>query len=89
MRENRQRFLARHGDWLQHQPAPAPQPLHGDRWRSPEDHPRRPRVLIIDNEVPHMVKGGGLPRARLMLQALRDWPVTFFPLWFADDDWRD
>lgn len=89
MRENRQRFLARHSDWLQHQPAPAPQPLDGDRWRSPEDHPRRPRVLIIDNEVPHMVKGGGLPRARLMLHALRDWPVTLFPLWFADDDWRD
>lgn len=89
MRENRQQFVARHRDWLEHQPAPAPQPLHGDRWRSPEDRPRRPRVLILDNEVPHMVKGGGLPRARLMLQSLRDWPVTFFPLWLADDDWRD
>ncbi|MGC4404633.1 glycosyltransferase [Methyloversatilis sp. MC4-4] len=89
MRENRQRFVDRHGEWLKGQPAPAPQPLAGDRWRSPEDHPRRPRVLILDNEVPHMVKGGGLPRARLMLQALSDWPVTFFPLWQEDDDWRD
>lgn len=89
MRENRQHFVVRHDEWLRGQPAPAPQALHGDRWRSPEDHPRRPRVLVLDNEVPHMVKGGGLPRARLMLHALRDWPVTFFPLWFADDDWRD
>jgi len=89
MRENQQRFLACHGEWLQHQPAPSPQPLDGDRWCSPEDQPRRPRVLVIDNEVPHMFKGGGLPRARLMLQALRDWPVTFFPLWVAEDDWRD
>lgn len=89
MRENQQRFMACHGEWLQHQPAPSPQPLHCDRWCSPEDQPRRPRVLIIDNEVPHMFKGGGLPRARLMLQALRDWPVTFFPLWVAEDSWRD
>ncbi len=89
MRENRQRFEARHGAWLRGQPRPTAQPLDGDRWRSPEDHPRRPRILVIDNEVPHMVKGGGLPRARLMLQALRDWPVTLFPLWTADDDWRE
>ncbi|MCU4121191.1 tetratricopeptide repeat protein [Variovorax sp. N23] len=89
MRENQQRFLACHSEWLEHQPAPSPQPLDGDRWCSPEDQPRRPRVLIIDNEVPHMLKGGGLPRARLMLQALRDWPVTFFPLWVAEDNWRD
>jgi GT2 family glycosyltransferase/tetratricopeptide (TPR) repeat protein/glycosyltransferase involved in cell wall biosynthesis len=89
MRENQRHFLACHGEWLQHQPAPSPQPLDGDRWCSPEDQPRRPRVLVIDNEVPHMFKGGGLPRARLMLQALRDWPVTFFPLWVAEDHWRD
>ncbi|UCU98569.1 tetratricopeptide repeat protein [Acidovorax radicis] len=89
MRENQRHFLACHGEWLQHQPTPSPQPLDADRWRSPEDQPRRPRVLVIDNEVPHMFKGGGLPRARLMLQALRDWPVTFFPLWVAEDHWRD
>lgn len=89
MRDNRQRFVDCHREWLKDQPAHAPQPLAGDRWRSPEDRPRRPRVLILDNEVPHMVKGGGLPRARLMLQALRDWPVTFFPLWQEEDDWRE
>ena len=47
-----------------------------------------PRILMIDNEVPHMARGGGLPRARLMLQALKDWPVTLFPLWVIQDQWR-
>lgn len=88
MARNRDLFSHRHSDWLKHQPALAPQRLDGDRWRSPEDHPRRPRILVIDNEVPHMFKGGGLPRARLMLQALQDWPVTLFPLWTLHDDWR-
>ena len=46
-----------------------------------------PRVLMIDNEVPHMARGGGLPRARLMLQALQGWPVTLFPLWVIQDHW--
>lgn len=89
MRENRARFQARYADWLEDRPYPMAPRLDGDRWRSPEDQPRRPRVLVIDNEVPHMVKGGGLPRARHMLQALRDWPVSFFPLWQTDDDWRE
>jgi tetratricopeptide (TPR) repeat protein/GT2 family glycosyltransferase len=85
---NRDFFRQRYSDWLKDQPVLAPQPLGGDMWRSPEDRPRRPRVLFIDNEVPHMFKGGGLPRARLMLHALRDLPVTLFPLWTPHDDWR-
>lgn len=89
MRDNQKRFLSRHQEWLGDQPSAFAQSLDGDRWASPQDLPRRPRILIIDNEVPHMVKGGGLPRARLMLQSLKDWPVTFFPLWQAEDDWRD
>lgn len=87
MRDNRVRFVAKHHDWLQRQPRPRRLSLHDDFWRSPADRPRKPRVLILDNEVPHMARGGGLPRARLMLQALRDWPVTLFPLWSFDDDW--
>jgi predicted O-linked N-acetylglucosamine transferase (SPINDLY family)/GT2 family glycosyltransferase len=88
MTRNRERFFELHADWLAHQPEPQPLPLHGDRWDAPDDRPRKPRVLFIDNEVPHTIKGGGLPRARLMLQALRDWPVTLFPLWEPEDDWR-
>jgi predicted O-linked N-acetylglucosamine transferase (SPINDLY family)/GT2 family glycosyltransferase/predicted Zn-dependent protease/glycosyltransferase involved in cell wall biosynthesis len=88
MERNRDLFRARHAAWLQGQPSPQALPLDGDRWGSPEDRPRLPRVLFLDNEVPHMVRGGGLPRARLMLQALRDWPLTLLPLWTPQDDWR-
>lgn len=88
MERNRAVFCSRHARWLQGQPKPQPMVLDGDRWRSPEDLPRLPRVLFLENEVPHMARGGGLPRARLMLQALRDWPVTLFPLWTPQDDWR-
>lgn len=88
MRRNREVFVERHGAWLAGQPSPAALPLQGDRWRSPQDRPvRRPRVLVIDNEVPHAWKGGGLPRARSMLQALDGWPVTFYPLWGIEDTW--
>jgi GT2 family glycosyltransferase/tetratricopeptide (TPR) repeat protein len=90
MKRNREVFRVRYADWLQNQPRPQSPTLalDADRWRSPDDLPRRPRVLFLDNEVPHMHRGGGLPRARLMLQALRDWPVTLFPLWNPHDDWR-
>ncbi len=89
MERNADIFRSRYAPWLKEQPRPQALPLDGDRWSSPEDRPRRPRVLFIENEVPHMSKGGGLPRARLMLHALRDWPVTLFPLWTLHDHWRD
>ncbi len=88
MRHNRALFQAKHAQWLQHAPRPMALSLDADMWRSPQDRPRRPRVLMLDNEVPHMDRGGGLPRARLMLQALSDWPVTLYPLWNADDEWQ-
>lgn len=86
---NQARFRERHAQWLRQQPAPHVLTLEGDRWRSPEDAPRRrPRVLVLDNEVPHVDRGGGLPRARLLLQALADLPLTLFPLWSLEDDWK-
>lgn len=88
MERNRQVFRDRYAAMLSGRPSPRALPLDGDRWQSPQDSPRLPRVLVVDNEVPHMFKGGGLPRARLMLEALRDWPVTLFPLWEPHDHWR-
>jgi GT2 family glycosyltransferase/tetratricopeptide (TPR) repeat protein/glycosyltransferase involved in cell wall biosynthesis len=89
MERNREVFVRRHAAWLAAQPWPSALPLDGDRWRSPQDRAARlPRVLMLDNEVPHMVRGGGLPRARLMLQALEGWPLTHLPLWTTDDDWE-
>lgn len=88
MRDNRRRFLAKQHNWLAQQPSPRPVPLDGDRWHSPTDNPRKPRILMLENEVPHMARGGGLPRARLVLQALEGWPVTLYPLWRFEDDWE-
>lgn len=88
MQKNRVLFQGKHKNWLAKQPLPKQISFDGDHWCSPVDRPRKPRILILDNEVPHMSRGGGLPRARLILQSLQDWPVTFFPLWSSDDDWR-
>lgn len=88
MERNRAIFVGRHAAWLAEQPWPGALPLDGDRWRSPDDRrARRPRVLMLDDQVPHMVRGGGLPRARLMLQALDGWALTHLPLWATDEDW--
>ncbi len=87
MERNRDTFRDKHAAWLADQPEAAHASLDADPWASPEDRPRRPRVLFIDNEVPHMARGGGLPRTRMMLRALDGWPVTYYPLWQADDDW--
>jgi hypothetical protein len=56
-----------------------------DRWRTL----RKTRILIIDNGVPHSAAGGGMPRARLIAQALSNNDVTLFPMWAIDEDWRD
>ncbi len=89
MQRHRVTFLERHGDWLDHRSRPRALPLGGDRWSSWEDRSRRrPRILVLDNEVPHAFKGAGLPRARLLLHALRDWPVTLLPLWIVEDEWH-
>lgn len=87
MRDNRRLFQEKHRDWLRLKPQPCRLSLDDDLWQSPLDVPRKPRILILDNEVPLITRGGGLPRARLMLHALRDWPVTFYPLWGLDEDW--
>ena len=87
MEANRALFVQLHGDFLSRQPLPAPRPLDGDRWMCPEDAPRRPRVLYIEDRVPHMALGAGYPRARLMLHELRGWPVTLYPLAVPGDDW--
>jgi len=88
MERNRAVFQSRHVAFLRTQPKPRALSLDGDRWRSPDDQPRLPRVLYLENAVPHMFKGGGLPRARLMLLALRGWPVTLLPLWEPQDHWH-
>lgn len=56
-----------------------------DRWQAAAG----PRVLILDDAVPLLTAGAGLPRARLILQALAGHAVTHYPLWQAEADWRE
>jgi predicted O-linked N-acetylglucosamine transferase (SPINDLY family)/GT2 family glycosyltransferase/Tfp pilus assembly protein PilF len=86
MEGRRARFATRHQQRLSQRPEPQQAQPHRDRWLV---HADKPRVLLIDNAVPHMAAGGGLPRARLMVQALADHHLTVFPLWDCDDDWSD
>jgi glycosyltransferase involved in cell wall biosynthesis len=44
---------------------------------------------MIDDAVPRLTAGAGLPRARAILHALADYPITLFPLWRYEEDWRE
>ncbi|WP_245987014.1 tetratricopeptide repeat protein [Azospirillum thermophilum] len=85
MRTNRRPFLVRHADELRRRPAPAASHPLRDRWASVP----APRVLVLDNMVPHQTSGAGNPRARLLLQSLHGCHVTFFPLWGGDESWDE
>ncbi|MDF9790211.1 glycosyltransferase involved in cell wall biosynthesis [Methylorubrum extorquens] len=77
---NRAHFLDRHRQSLF---AQGPQP----RGTSLLDHdPWRLRVLYVDDRVPHLDLGAGLPRANAILNAMAGlgYAVTFFPNYEAD-----
>ena len=50
-----------------------------------------PNLLIIDDRVPHPDLGAGYPRCSDIIVELSKMPinVTFYPLLFSDDSWRD
>lgn len=77
-------FAQRHQARLAQRPPPEDAQPDKDRWLA---QPHTRRILLIDNAVPHMAVGGGLPRARLVVHALADQHLTLFPLWDFDDDW--
>jgi predicted O-linked N-acetylglucosamine transferase (SPINDLY family)/GT2 family glycosyltransferase/glycosyltransferase involved in cell wall biosynthesis len=85
MRRNQSVFLERHRAALAGRPAARSANPWIERWAARPG----PRILVIDNAVPHTATGGGMPRARLMLHALDRHNVTLYPLWQAMDDWRD
>lgn len=79
---NRARFLDRHRSALFEQ---GPQPRAG----ATLDHdPWRLRVLYVDDRVPHLDLGAGLPRANAILNAMAGlgYRVTFFPNYEADPE---
>jgi O-antigen biosynthesis protein len=74
-RRNHAIFLDRHAAWLAQRPVPG-QMLAG------RSRPRGPRVLVVDDRVPHVRLGSGYPRARDMLHELvaAGAEVTLFPM---------
>ena len=74
-RRNHTVLVDRHAEWLAQRPKPG-QMLAG------RSRPRGPRVLVVDDRVPHVRLGSGYPRARDMLHELAaaGAEVTLFPM---------
>lgn len=53
-----------------------------------EDAPWRLRVLYVDDSIPHIDRGSGLPRANFIVNALADlgYAVTFYPVLAVGSD---
>lgn len=83
----RRRVLAPEGPGAA--PSAVPGPVASGR-----DDPWRLRVLYVDDSVPHIDRGSGLPRANFIVNALADlgYAVTFYPVLAVeagDDPHRD
>jgi GT2 family glycosyltransferase len=74
-RRNHAIFVDRHAEWLADRPEPG-------RVLTGRSRPRGPRVLVIDDRVPHIRLGSGYPRARDMLHdfVAAGAEVTLFPM---------
>jgi len=84
---NRLLFVEKHGDWLARQYAPSSE--HVLEARCHRD--KRPKVLYIDDRVPHPHLGSGFPRAhRIILEAHRlGYFTSVYPLWQAAESWDE
>jgi O-antigen biosynthesis protein len=78
-------FRRRHAASLALKAAPSPESVLAER----DARRRGPRVLFVDDRVPHETLGSGFPRSRAILAALAATGhcVTFYPLSFPDEDW--
>ncbi len=80
-------FCERHDDWLADQRAVAPEKILWARRARSE----KPRVLYIEDRVPHENLGSGYPRSRELLCSLEHagTELTFFPMFHHDETWAD
>ena len=84
--EHRQILCEKHHDFLSSQYAPQPENILKARSR-----PRGPRVLVLDDRVPHASLGAGYPRCREVLHDMSalGLQITLYPLSFPSDDWSE
>jgi len=82
---NRDTFVAKHAEVLRRQYEPST-----DRMLQARSSQRKPRVLVIDDKVPHTYLGSGFPRANFMLHTLIElgYAVTFYPKQFPEEEWH-
>ena len=82
---NRSTFVAKHAETLRSHYGPSPKHLLLARSAD-----RKPRVLVIDDKVPHTYLGSGFPRANFMLHTLVElgYAVTFYPKQFPEEEWH-
>ena len=84
--EHRRIFAGRYAAFL------SGQPVRDRATRSlARSRPDRPRLLYIDDRVPHASLGTGYPRCRQMVHELvaLGFEVTFYPMWASSESWAD
>lgn len=87
MRRNHRTFAGRHAARLHSMPAAGALPALHARTGGPV----RPRVLVLDDGIPHDHCGQGLPRTRTLLRTLDrlGCSVTFFPVLPCEETWSE
>lgn len=85
--ERRALFAERHRGRLSAHCAPSPDHVLEARAARRD----RPRILLLDDRVPHASLGSGFPRSREILLSLLElrWHVTLYPLSFFREGWDE
>ena len=86
-RERRATFVEKHGDWLRQKYVPSPKAVLLAR----NGGPRRPRLLFIDDRVPHGRLGSGYPRSQAIVHAATQlgYHVTLYPVAVPQEPWDE
>lgn len=82
----RPQFVEKHADWLRGQYEPEDNNILSARCR-----PRKKRILIVDDRVPHTRMGSGYPRANTILRMLvnEGYAVTLYSSMTVPESWND
>jgi GT2 family glycosyltransferase len=80
--ERRSVFVRRHAAWLASRPAAASGPLLARSVAAP-------RILVLEDRVPHPRLGRGYPRSQRILREMLGlgWQPTLFPMFEPDEAW--
>lgn len=82
---NHATFIAQHRKFLSRQFAASPMNLLAAR-----THSQAPRILVIEDRIPHVSLGSGYPRVNRLIHELLEAgaEITFFPMFRYAEDWH-